>query len=337
MKGYYQLDIRDLKHCQAKWCAIPSLSEVTMAETGKRSLADVQAARFIKKHKKTTKNPVIDGISNCVIRVPVSLYVSLAPVFAESPLQGIMKQHLNPMVMKYNSKVNGVVLGYKNLTIMDACPLEDKSEDEGKLIKLTADTPFGFTWCQVVLYVWQPQIGDVLEGWIFIQSASHIGLLIHDTFNASIKKNHIPADWTFVHEEEEVDEASNSESRDEEDGKNEEEEAQFPRRSLDHWVDADGERVDGKLKFVVRNVYTTGRVVSVEGSLILDGNEAKERSQAENLPVVSNKKIVFDDEVSAENRESHKELELPQVKEDNGEEIIYEENSDSDEESSNSE
>lgn len=307
-----------------------------MAEIKKRSLADVQAAKFIKRHKKTTKNPVIDGVSSCVVRVPVSLYVSVAPVYAETPLQGIIKQHLNPMVMKYNSQVDGVVLGYKDLTIVDACPLEDKAESEGKLIKLTADTPFGFTWCHVVLYVWQPQIGDILEGWIFIQSASHIGLLIHDTFNASIKKNHIPADWTFVHDEEEADEDPDSGSREEADGKNDDA-TEFSRRSMDHWVDADGERVDGKLKFVVRNVYTTGRVISVEGSLILDGNEDKERSQAENLPVVSNKKIVFDDEVSAENRESHKELELPQVKEDNGEEIIYEENSDSDEESSNSE
>ncbi|QLQ81702.1 hypothetical protein HG537_0F04630 [Torulaspora globosa] len=306
-----------------------------MTEVKKRSFADIQAIKFIKKHKKTNKNPVIDGISNCVVRVPVSMYVSVAPVYAETPLQGIMKQHLNPMVMKYNSKVNGVVLGYKDLTILDACPLEDKSEGDGKLIKLTADTPFGFTWCQVVLYVWQPQIGDVLEGWIFIQSASHIGLLIHDTFNASIKKNHIPSDWTFVHEEEEVQEGSDSQSRDETDEKNDG--SQFERRSMDHWVDADGEKVDGKLKFVVRNVYTTGRVISIEGSLILDGNEAKERSQAENLPVVSNRKIVFDDEVSTENRESHKELDLPEMKEDNGEEIIYEQNSDSDEDSSGSE
>ncbi|CCE94258.1 DNA-directed RNA polymerase I subunit RPA43 TDEL_0H03990 [Torulaspora delbrueckii] len=306
-----------------------------MAEVRKRSVEELQAAKFIKKHKNVVKNPVVDGISNCIIRVPVSLYVSLAPKYTENPLQGVMRQHLNPMVMKYNSKVSGVVLGYQDLEIVDANPLSDDEDNEGppgKLVKLSADTPFGFTWCRVVLYVWQPQIGDVIEGWIFIQSASHIGLLVHDAFNASIKKNHIPADWTFVHNEEED---AESQSRDEND--QDDEKSEFTRRSMDYWVDANGERIDGKLKFTIRNVYTTGRVISVEGTLLAEGNQDKERSQAENLPVVSNKKIVFDDEVSSENTASHKDLELPEVNEGNGEEIIYEENSDSDEESSDSE
>lgn len=306
-----------------------------MAGAIKRSAEEIQATKFIQRHRKAVKNPLVDGVSNCIIRVPVSMYVSLAPKYAENPLQGVMRQHLNPMVMKYNSKVNGVVLGYQELEIVDANPLsesEDAEERPEKLVKLSSDTPFGFTWCRVVLYVWQPQIGDVIEGWIFIQSASHIGLLIHDAFNASIKKNHIPADWTFVHNEEEDTE---TQSRDGDDQENEK--SEFTRRSMDYWVDADGERIDGKLKFTVRNVYTTGRVISVEGTLLTEGSQEKERSQAENLPVVSNKKIVFDDEVSSENTASHKDLELPEVNEGNGEEIVYEENSDSDEESSDSE
>ncbi|KAM3163268.1 Rpa43p [Lachancea thermotolerans] len=292
--------------------------------SAKRSSEQKRDAEFIKRHKKVCKNPVDEsnGVSKCIVQVPVSMYVSIAPTYMKEPNRGIKKQHLNPMIMKYSSNVGGVVLGYENLKIEDASVSDESdSENATKLVKITPDTPFGFTWCSVDLYVWQPQIGDVIEGWIFIQSPSHIGLLIHDAFNASIKKTSIPQDWTFIHNE---DADNNSDS-----GVGNSAQS----RSLGHWVDENGQRLDGKLKFSVRNVYTTGRVVSLEGSL-LDDKVGQARSPAESLPVVSNKKIIFDDEVSTENRESHRDLELSKrVKEDNGEEIVYEKNSSSSESS----
>ncbi|GMM59097.1 DNA-directed RNA polymerase I subunit [Maudiozyma humilis] len=293
----------------------------------KRSAEDAVAARFIKKHKKLIKNPIVDGVSNCITRVPITLYVSLAPQFLQNPEQGIMKQHLNPMVMKYNNNVGGIVLGYDKLEIFDADPLADEETSSTKLIKITADTPYGFTWCSVDMYVWQPQMGDVLEGHIFIQSASHIGLLIHDAFNASIKKNYIPSDWTFIRNEEQF----NEDAEAEEGANNEDAPKVHKPQSMGYWVDGNGEQIDGKIKFTVRNLFTTGRVVSIEGSLLTDEYAEGDgtRSQVENLPVVSNKKIVFDEEVESENKESHKDLELSEVKEDNGSEIVYEENSSS--------
>lgn len=286
----------------------------------KRTAESLRAARFIKKHKKLVTNPKEDGVSNCIVRVPVTMYVSLAPMYLQNPLQGIMKQHLNPMITKYNNNIGGVVMGYEHLTIVDVDP-NDNKEKIGKLIKVTPDTPFSFMWCKVELYVWQPQVGDVLEGNIFIQSASHIGLLIHDSFNASIKKNNIPYDWTFIQDEQQED--VNEDSRDDNDSSK-------PKNrktgSLGHWVDSYGNQIDGKLKFTVRNIYTTGRVVSVEGTL-LESEESN--SEAEKLPVVSNKKIVFDEEVEEENKESHKDLVLSEVKEDNGSSIVYEANSSS--------
>lgn len=293
----------------------------------KRSAEDAVAARFIKKHKKLIKNPIVDGVSNCITRVPITLYVSLAPQFLQNPEQGIMKQHLNPMVMKYNNNVGGIVLGYDKLEIFDADPLADEETSTTKLIKITADTPYGFTWCSVDMYVWQPQMGDVLEGHIFIQSASHIGLLIHDAFNASIKKNYIPSDWTFIRNEEQFNEDAEAEE-----GANSEDAPKVHKpQSMGYWVDGKGEQIDGKIKFTVRNLFATGRVVSIEGSLLTDEYAEGDgtRSQVENLPVVSNKKIVFDEEVESENKESHKDLELSEVKEDNGSEIVYEENSSS--------
>ncbi|CCH58249.1 hypothetical protein TBLA_0A04550 [Henningerozyma blattae CBS 6284] len=300
----------------------------------KRSSRTSKLEKFAKKFKSSSKNPIDEDtkISNCIVRVPVSLYASIAPMYSQSPLQGIMKQHLNPMVMKFNPKVDGVVLGYEDLTIKDSNPLADESSQE-KLIKLTPDTPFGFTWANVNLYVWQPQIGDIIEGWIFIQSVSHISLLIFDAFNANINKNFIPEDWTFINNEVEEEEILQEEKAAEEsNGTNQDNnKPNFTNRSLGYWVDGNGQRVDGKLKFQVRYINSNGRVITVEGSLL---KEQKDLSPAEKLPVISNKKITFDDEVSTENTESHKDLQLTEVKENNGAEIVYEENSSEDDDSS---
>ena len=72
-------------------------------------------------------------------------------------------------------------------------------------------------------------------------------------------------------------------------------------------------------------------MVSIEGSLIF-GDNALSNDNVNNLTIVSNKKIVFDDEVSKTNQDAHKDLSLSKMENNDGNEIIYE---DSKSESSN--
>jgi DNA-directed RNA polymerase I subunit RPA43 len=175
--------------------------------------------------------------------------------------------------MKHFSEANGVVIGYDNVTLSP-----EHLTDEGTVIaKINPHSPFAFLWISVDFLVWKPQVGDVLEGSIYMQSPSHIGLLINDTFNGSIKKNNIPESWQFVPNQ--ADEF-NQES---------EEDTEIKSQSLGQWIDENELPVDGKLKFTVKAIHNSGRVVSVEGSLIKPGSES------ESLPVVPNKKIKFDD------------------------------------------
>ena len=101
---------------------------------------------------------------------------------------------------------------------------------------------------------WCPEVGDVLEGDIYMQTPSHIGLLICDTFNASIKKYNIPNTWSFVPNQ--IDEVSSDD-----------------RKTFGHWVDESETKVEGKLQFTIKAIHTTGRIVSVEGTLIRPGEE----------------------------------------------------------------
>ncbi|KAH3687405.1 hypothetical protein WICPIJ_001618 [Wickerhamomyces pijperi] len=242
--------------------------------TNKRS-GDFQARSFKKrKQAPPSTNPVnSDGLSECFHKVRTSLYVSLAPVYLSNPLEGIKAQHLDPLLMKHFAKLNGVVISYTDLQLSNSSA---ESDDEQLMAKVNAHSPFCFLWVSAEFLIWKPLIGDNIEGNIYIQSPSHIGLLINDTFNASIKRSQIPPNWTFK--------ANEADAGDEEDSKN-----------LGQWFDENDMPIEGKLQILVKGIHTSGRVVSVEGSLITPGMEVESQPV---VPAKTNKKIKFDDDAA---------------------------------------
>lgn len=217
-----------------------------------------------------------NGVSECFHKVSTSMYVSLAPVYTLNPIEGIKSQHLDPLIMTYFASAGGVVLAHYNLRLYGQQPhsKEVRSPDktqEPVIAKIMYDSPFAFLWISVDLLVWKPVVGDVVEGWINLQSPSHIGLLIHDTFNATIKRDVIPAEWTFVpNQEDQNGETGNTPAEDEEGSTVAQAIDQFP-KSLGYWVDENGKKIDGKLKFTVRHFNVSGRTVSVQGTLLAPG------------------------------------------------------------------
>lgn len=184
-------------------------------------------------------NPVVDGVLQCFHVVPTEMYVSLAPQYLALPLDGVKQQHLDHMVMNYHAKAHGVVVGYDHVTIESSNPLGDET-----LLPIDDLTPYSFFWVRADLMVWAPQLGDTLEGHIYMQTASHLGLLVNDTFNALIKKHNLPLGWEFQASDADTD----------------------SRYGL--WLDESGQRVEGKIKFTVKLIHSSGRVVSLEGTLV---------------------------------------------------------------------
>lgn len=164
--------------------------------------------------------------------------------------------------MSYFPAVRGVVIGYSNVEFIDGVTVQD---DGCSIMKIEGGSPVMFGWVRVNFLCWSVVVGDVLEGDVYLQTAGHLGLLIADTFNCSIRKYGIPDDWEFVpvQEDEEVEEVGDG--REEIGGKR--------KKSFGYWVDGDGVKVDGKLRFTVKAVHTGGRVVSVDGTLIKPGEE----------------------------------------------------------------
>ncbi|CUM65963.1 uncharacterized protein PRCAT00003617001 [Priceomyces carsonii] len=203
-------------------------------------------------------NPVNDeGVAQCFYMVTSSMYISLAPCYTQHPINGIKSQHLDPMIMTYFSKAKGVVLSYSNIKISGRNKSIDSEGNPLTIARIEGSSPFTFFWISVDFLIWRPQVGDCLEGYVYMQTASHIGLLIHDTFNATIKKYNIPNTWRFLpSQQDEYSEDSTSNFK-----------------SFGHWVTENDLRIEGKLKFNVKALHTTGRVISVEGTLISPGFE----------------------------------------------------------------
>lgn len=228
-------------------------------------------------------NPVgSDGLSHCFRQIKTRMHLSLAPAYSATPIEGIKQQHLDPMLLHYESKLGGVVISYSNVKLLKR---KGTPEPLGQIIN---ESPFSFFWVYCEILVWSPQPGDVLEGWVSVQSPGHIALLIHDTFNASIKRTEMPGNWEFIHQE------------DDEDGSN----------SLGYWQDSEGNHIDGKLQFTVKRFLHGGRTVLALGSLLTADDvqppkfenfkshhkpEDSAHSQPVTVEAVKGRKTTFDD------------------------------------------
>ncbi|KAA8916097.1 hypothetical protein TRICI_001748 [Trichomonascus ciferrii] len=211
-----------------------------------------------------------NNLSECFHKVTTHLYVSLAPVYTHEPLKGVKQQHLDPLLMSYFPPAEGVVLAHYNLRLCGQDEKSSQNEELPVMARIMYDSPFAYMWISVDLLVWKPMPGDVLEGWINLQSPSHIGLLVHDTFNVTIKRDAIPKGWVFIPNQ--ADDDNVGEDAEEEDNTNDKGSSdQSGPRSLGHWIDETGCRIDGKLRFTVKSLNVSARIVSVQGSLLKPG------------------------------------------------------------------
>ncbi|ODV63418.1 DNA-directed RNA polymerase I subunit RPA43 ASCRUDRAFT_30048 [Ascoidea rubescens DSM 1968] len=227
-----------------------------------------KSAFFLKKKKVCSplvrsKNKIgSNGLSQCFKNVTTRLYLSIAPCYVNDPINAIKVQHLDPLIMTFYNPLGGVILSYSNLRVSNSmfdefAIITKIPKKKICLAKIQFDTPFAFLWVSVDFLIWKPEINDKIQGWCYMQTPSHIGLLIHDIFNATIKRNSIPSNWQFISNQiDEIDPNDDSTTH-----------------SLGHWLDSEGNKIDAKLDFFVKSIHSAGRAISIEGLLIDSNNE----------------------------------------------------------------
>ncbi|KAF3907680.1 hypothetical protein AA313_de0207035 [Arthrobotrys entomopaga] len=204
-------------------------------------------------HKRTLKSTEIDTPYTLTT---ASRYLSISPAYSATPQTGIQRDHLDPLIFKYDSTLDGIVLLHQNLRFRSPAA------------KILGESPFAFVWCLVEFLLWRPNVGMVLEGYVNNVGPSHVGMLCENVFSVAVGgRRGIPDGWRFIPADpEEIQDDTVVVEEGKKKGEDGAELVEGLSRAMGRWIDSDGEEVEGMRKFVVTGVKVEGGMLSLEGS-----------------------------------------------------------------------
>ena len=251
----------------------------------------------------------------------VSLYEPLYPTGWDKPITGCEEQHLRHLKNRYVPSLRGVLLDYKNVSLGEnpgraGAATED---DSPTTVRSRAEFGGGFGWMTADVKLFVPSRGAWMEGSVNLQTEGHIGVVCFGKFNASIEARRLPPSWKWV-------------SNEEAEGPFEETASVFTAadehgvvrqiHSTGYWVDGTGEKVQGKVRFRIRNfdvgVSGNSTFLSLQGTMlskkdekkmvVTEAREARERKERKggrgrprrDLPDFSMTRFADDDEEQAQ-------------------------------------
>ncbi|RDA87770.1 hypothetical protein CP532_2468 [Ophiocordyceps camponoti-leonardi (nom. inval.)] len=208
----------------------------------------------------------------------VSLYEPLWPTGWAQPVTEAQQQHLEDLVGKYVPQLRGVLLKYDKVTLGSAPGRRGAAADDGEPTTVMSRNEYavGFGWITADVELFVPSRGSWMEGIINLQTEGHIGVVCFEKFNASVEAVRLPPSWKWVSldsiEAEGFDKTASFMAADDDDAVQKVDSTGF-------WVDGRGARVQGKVRFRIRNfdAGTSGGTsyLSLEGTM-LDHAQEKE-------------------------------------------------------------
>lgn len=221
-----------------------------------------------KKHKsdKTASKPAPDAVAEekekpSPFHIQTSsLHLPLAPISQGAPLEGLCAEHISPLILRYFPPFGGVILSYSAPRI--SC---DAFGNDGSTTLLQSVDEGAAAWCWLTaeFLLFKPDRGAWLEGYMNLQNPGHVGVVCWNLFNANIKRDSLPESWKWVGVEDQVAEGDEKYA---EDGQG-------------YFVDADGKKIEGMVRFRVREIESshdkdTG-FLSIEGTMLDDKAEKR--------------------------------------------------------------
>jgi DNA-directed RNA polymerase I subunit RPA43 len=215
------------------------------------------------------------------VQQTTSFYLALSPIAHHFPLEGLCAEHISPLILTYYAPLKGVVLSYNDPRLSES-PEKGAKVSKGKDSKTVLGTSVDeyavtFVWLTVDLLIFKPQRGTVLEGYVNLQNESILGLICYNYFNAGIERSRLPKDWQWV-----ADEAT-------------EETGEMSRKRRDaagHYVNAEGDKVEGKIIFKVKDFEATAGAetgsgsINIYGTLLTESEDAKVDEEAKQKTLV---------------------------------------------------
>lgn len=226
-------------------------------------------------------------------RQEVYLYLPLYPVGFGSPTESLIAQHLGPYLGSYAPQLKGVLLGidHANARVVDYPGQARKNAGEPTLLRSVDEYAVGYGWLSVTVDLFIPARGAWMEGKIMQQNEGALGLVCWHKFNASIQANRLPSGWKWIEIDDEeaqppADHAWHSGEGDDR--------SDFSLTRQMHvtgyWVDAKGRRVQGRVRFRIRDfdvgvdgdfgyLSLQGTMLTAEEEHALSMREAREEEE----------------------------------------------------------
>lgn len=237
-----------------------------------------------------------------------SLYLPLPPISQKHALQGICAEHISPLILTYYPPFHGVIISYSNARLSTDPQSEASNSAYARAIDEYASS---FVWLTADFVVFKPQRGSVIEGYVNLQSESTIGLLCLNFFNASIERRRLPKEWKWIPggtkgagKRNLKNTAKNTMS--DSDGVETDEDDVAHQTMEDgegSFQDQAGKKVEGLLRFRVKNVDTSKGMdretgfVSIEGTMLSEDEEGQlQEQEGVRIPNVGRKQFGWQDE-----------------------------------------
>lgn len=136
-----------------------------------------------------------------------TLYLPLSPI-SISPthaLASLLAEHLSPLLLTYYPPLKGIVLAYSNASISStppSSPSSAQSQDPNPqpLTLATSANEYGvlYVYLTATFLVFRPQRGQILEGWVNVQSEGFLGAVVLNLFSVGIERKRLPTSWKWV-------------------------------------------------------------------------------------------------------------------------------------------
>ncbi|KAF4120078.1 hypothetical protein GMORB2_3489 [Geosmithia morbida] len=209
----------------------------------------------------------------------ISLYEPIYPNGWAKPITGCESQHLRHLRDRYVPSMRGVLLDYEKVTLGQKPGRAGAAADDESPAMVRSRAEFGgaFGWITADVKLFVPSRGAWMEGVINLQTEGHIGVVCFGKFNASIEARRLPASWRWVPNDDDSaaapDDGASVFTGADEHG------VVRQIHSTGYWVDADGEKARGRVRFRIRNfdvgVSGDSTYLSLQGTMLNKLDEGK--------------------------------------------------------------
>ena len=212
-----------------------------------------------------------------------SLYLPLSPISQHHAIQGLCAEHLSPLILTYFPPFHGVIISYSHPRLSTDTDAEDSKPAYAKSIDEYAPS---FIWLTAEFLVFKPKKGSLIEGYVNLQNESNLGLVCWNFFNASIGRKRLPKGWKWIAggikpttRRKLKKAAESAETDSEEDVTNQKEAEDNPEDTHGYFRDDNGKKVEGVVRFRVKDIETSRNMDRDTSFLSLEGTMLNEEEE----------------------------------------------------------